>query len=228
MNLALVKRVRAHLPDSAAMKPALVTRVLLTFCGIAVVGLGYRAQVAATQTPVVLAALHGKGHDDVRARPASAHLQSAASAVPATSRGAAPVPVPASRVGAANAKPTIAVTPRAKLIALRAPLSVESANNPFAASSWLPPPPVEVPIVPEVRAPAPTAPPVPLTYVGELDAKAAKPQVFLSNGERLLIVSPGEVVDDQYRVESVSESDVVLTYLPLNQTQSVSIPREAK
>lgn len=228
MNLALVKRVRAHLPDSAAMKPALVTRVLLTFCGIAVVGLGYRAQVAATQTPVVLAALHGKGHDDVRARPASAHLQSAASAVPATSRGAAPVPVPASRVGAANAKPTIAVTPRAKLIALRAPLSVESANNPFAASSWLPPPPVEVPVVPEVRAPAPTAPPVPFTYVGELDAKAAKPQVFLSNGERLLIVSPGEVVDDQYRVESVSESDVVLTYLPLNQTQSVSIPREAK
>ena len=229
MNLALVKRVRAHLPDSAAMKPALVTRVLLTFCGIAVVGLGYRAQVAATQTPLVLAALHGKGHDDVRARPASAHLQSAASAVPATSRGAAPAPVPASRVGAANAKPTIAVTPRAKLIALRAPLSVESANNPFAASSWLPPPPpVEVPIVPEVRAPAPTAPPVPFTYVGELDAKAAKPQVFLSNGERLLIVSPGEVVDDQYRVESVSESDVVLTYLPLNQTQSVSIPREAK
>ena len=228
MNLALVKRVRAHLPDSAAMKPALVTRVLLTFCGIAVVGLGYRAQVAATQTPVVLAALHGKGHDDVRARPASAHLQSAASAVPATSRGAAPVPVPASRVGAANAKPTIAVTPRAKLIALRAPLSVESANNPFAASSWLPPPPVEVPVVPEVRAPAPTAPPVPFTYVGELDAKAAKPQVFLSNGERVLIVSPGEVVDDQYRVESVSESDVVLTYLPLNQTQSVSIPREAK
>lgn len=228
MNLALVKRVRAHLPDSAAMKPALVTRVLLTFCGIAVVGLGYRAQVAATQTPLVLAALHGKGHDDVRARPASAHLQSAASAVPATSRGAAPVPVPASRVGAANAKPTIAVTPRAKLIALRAPLSVESANNPFAASSWLPPPPVEVPVVPEVRAPAPTAPPVPFTYVGELDAKAAKPQVFLSNGERLLIVSPGEVVDDQYRVESVSESDVVLTYLPLNQTQSVSIPREAK
>ncbi|CAE6804685.1 hypothetical protein R75461_05359 [Paraburkholderia nemoris] len=229
MNLALVKRVRAHLPDSAAMKPALVTRVLLTFCGIAVVGLGYRAQVAATQTPLVLAALHGKGHDDVRARPASAHLQSAASAVPATTHAVAAAPVPASHVGAANAKPTIAATPRAKLIALRAPLSVESANNPFAASSWLPPPPpVEVPVVPEVRAPAPTAPPVPFTYVGELDAKAAKPQVFLSNGERLLIVSPGEVVDDQYRVESVSESDVVLTYLPLNQTQSVSIPREAK
>ncbi|MGF6998032.1 hypothetical protein [Paraburkholderia sp. GAS32] len=233
LNLALVKRVRARLPDSAAVKPALVKRVLLTFCAIAAVGLGYRAQVAATQTPTVLAALHGARHDDMQARPASVHLQSTTSAASATTHATthavAPAPVPASHVGAANAKPTIAATPRARLISLRAPLSVESTNNPFAASSWLPPPPpVEVPVVPEVRAPAPTAPPVPFTYVGELDAKAAKPQVFLSNGERLLIVSPGEVVDDQYRVESVSESDVVLTYLPLNQTQSVSIPREAK
>lgn len=233
MNLALVKRVRACLPDSAANKPVLVKRVLLTLCGIAVLGLGYRAQVAATQTPVVLAAVRGQGHDDVRARPASVHLQSSASAASAalraTSHAAAPAPVPASRVGAASAKPVIAATPRAKLMALRAPLSVDSANNPFATSSWLPPPPpVEVAVVPEVRAPAPTAPPVPFTYLGELDAKAAKPQVFLSNGDRLLIVSPGDVVDDQYRVESVSESDVVLTYLPLNQTQAVSIPREAK
>ncbi|NPT61570.1 hypothetical protein GNZ13_45365 [Paraburkholderia sp. 5N] len=211
------------------MKPALVKRVLLTFCGIAAVGFGYRAQVTATQTPVVLAALHGQGHDGTRARPASVHHQSSASAVPVTSRGAAAAPVPASHAVAASAGPAIAATPRAKLISLRAPLSVESANNPFAASSWLPPPPpVEVAVVPEVRAPAPTAPPVPFTYLGELDAKAAKPQVFLSNGDRLLIVSPGEVVDDQYRVESVSESDVVLTYLPLNQTQAVSIPREAK
>ncbi|SOF00439.1 hypothetical protein SAMN05446635_8496 [Burkholderia sp. OK233] len=229
MKAALVNRVRAHLPDSAAIKPALVKRVLLTFCGIVAVGLGYRAQVAATQTPVVLAALHGERHDNMRARPASVHHQSSASAVPVTSRGAAAAPVPASHAGAVGAGPAIAATPRAKLTALRAPLSIESANNPFAASSWLPPPPpVEVAVVPEVRAPAPTAPPVPFTYLGELDAKAAKPQVFLSNGDRLLIVSPGEVVDDQYRVESVSESDVVLTYLPLNQTQAVSIPREAK
>jgi hypothetical protein len=137
---------------------------------------------------------------------------------------AAHAPAPASHGAAASATPA---TPRERLAALRAPLSVESANNPFAASSWLPPPPpVEAPVVQEVRAPAPVAPPVPFTYLGELDAKAARPQVFLSSGDRLLIVSPGEVVDDQYRVESVSESDVVLTYLPLNQTQAVSIPRD--
>jgi len=61
-----------------------------------------------------------------------------------------------------------------------------------------------------------------------MDAKAAKPQVFLSNGDQLLIVSPGDVIDNQYRVESVSESDVVLTYLPLHERQVVAIPREDK
>ncbi|WP_240161550.1 hypothetical protein, partial [Burkholderia sp. Ap-955] len=88
-------------------------------------------------------------------------------------------------------------------------------------------PPV-VPPPPETRPAPPTAPPMPFTFVGEQDAKAARPRVFLSNGDQLLIVSPGDVIDRQYRVESVSESSVVLTYLPLNQVQVVSIPVEGK
>ncbi|HEV3422717.1 MAG TPA: hypothetical protein VG105_02830 [Paraburkholderia sp.] len=218
------------------MKPALVKRILLTLCGIAATGVGYRALVAATQTPVAIAAINVQHRNDVRGRPVADHRQAslpaartttdaATDATPhAMAHAAAHAPAPASHGAAASATPA---TPRERLAALRAPLSVESANNPFAASSWLPPPPpVEAPVVQEVRAPAPVAPPVPFTYLGELDAKAARPQVFLSSGDRLLIVSPGEVVDDQYRVESVSESDVVLTYLPLNQTQAVSIPRD--
>ncbi|MGF6598951.1 hypothetical protein P3T23_003668 [Paraburkholderia sp. GAS448] len=190
------------------MKPALVKRVLLTLCGIAAVGGGYRSLVAVTRTPAATAAINGPHRDDARARTVAVHRQSSRHADPHT---AAPA------------------TPRARLVSLRAPLSVESTRNPFAASSWLPPPPpVVVPVVPEVRAAPPTAPPVPFTYMGQLDAKKAKPQVFLSSGDRLLIVSPGDVVDEQYRVESVSESDVVLTYLPLNLMQVVSIPREGK
>ncbi|MGF6758150.1 hypothetical protein [Paraburkholderia sp. GAS42] len=212
------------------MKPALVKRVLQTLCGIAAAGAGCLALVAATHTPAELAAINVQHRDDTRARPASVHGQplphtASQAATRASTHAAAQAPAPASHSTAASATPA---TPRARLMSLRAPLSIESANNPFAASSWLPPPPVVVPVVPEVRAAAPVAPLVPFTYLGELDSKAAKPQVFLSNGDRLLIVSPGEVVDDQYRVESVSESDVVLTYLPLNQTQTVSIPREGK
>src|SRR5258707_4415632 len=113
MNLALVKRVRTHLSDSAAVKPALVKRVLLTLCGIAVAGIGYRAQVAATQTPVVPAAMHGERRDDTRAPPASVHLQFSTSTVPATSPGAAPATASASHARAGTAEATLAGTPRA-------------------------------------------------------------------------------------------------------------------
>jgi hypothetical protein len=209
------------------MKPALVKNVLLTLCGIVAVGGGYRSLVAVTRPPVATVAINGSHRDDAGARAVAVHRRPSLHADPhADPHTAAHAPGSASHVSAAGAAPA---TPRARLLALRAPLSIASTSNPFAASSWLPPPPpVVVPVVPEVRAAAPVAPPVPFTYMGELDAKKAKPQVFLSSGDRLLIVSPGDVVDEQYRVESVSESDVVLTYLPLNQTQVVSIPREGK
>ncbi len=201
------------------MKPDLVRRaLLLTVCGIVAAGFGLRELMATMQTPTTIAAPGDARRDDVHERTVAMHRKAGPHASHAASAA----------VAASAGKP--AMTSRDRLIALRTPLSLESANNPFAASSWLPPPPppVEVPAAPPVRAAPPTAPPVPFTYLGELDAKAAKPQVFLSSGDRLLIVSPGEVVDGQYRVESISENDVVLTYLPLNQRQVISTQSEGK
>ncbi|MCP3723203.1 hypothetical protein M3I53_08665 [Paraburkholderia sp. CNPSo 3272] len=195
------------------MKPALRMRVLLVFCAIAAAGAGYRVLVAARQMPAPVAALDSQHPNDTHARPDArrrTHPSEAAAKAAATASASA-----------------ASSSAHAKLVSLRAPLSLESAHDPFTASSWLPPPPVEVPAAP-VRPAPPTAPPVPFAYVGQLDAKAAKPQVFLSNADQLLIVSPGDVIDNQYRVESVSESDVVLTYLPLHERQVVAIPREDK
>ncbi|MGU7780110.1 hypothetical protein [Burkholderia sp. PU8-34] len=192
-------------------------------------GVGYRVLVAATRVPMPVAAF-----DVARAKPAPVHRalpsradEHAAAAAPASQsalQSAAQSPSQSASAGTAAA----VATPNEKLAALRAPVAVEAANDPFTASSWLPPPPVVAPTLPETRPAPPTAPPVPFTYLGELDAKAEKPQVFLSNGDQLLIVSPGDVIDGQYRVDSVSESNVVLTYLPLNQVQVVSIPVEGK
>ncbi|KML46761.1 proline rich protein [Burkholderia cepacia] len=199
---------------SAVMKPASHRRIALALCCVLVASAGYRVLVAAMQQPAAVPAfggLHRDGEHTPLARTA-AHA-----AVPASVSVSAPRPASA---GAA------AATPQEKLAALRAPVSIEAAHDPFTASSWLPPAPVVVPTLPDTRPAPPSAPPVPFTYVGEQDAKAAKPHVFLSNGDQLLIVSPGDVIDGQYRVESVSESNVVLTYLPLNQVQVVAIPRE--
>jgi len=47
--------------------------------------------------------------------------------------------------------------------------------------------------------------------------------VFLSAGDRNLVVKPGDVIDSTYKVEQVTDSAVVLTYLPMNQQQSLAI-----
>ncbi|KVV54309.1 hypothetical protein WK92_03670 [Burkholderia ubonensis] len=204
-----------------AVKPAAVMRIALAVCCIVAGVAGYRMLVAASPAPSPRAAFDRLHRDSAPARPVAGHRAPPSRAIAQAASAAAAAS--SARVDA----PTPAATPREKLAALRAPVSVESANDPFTASSWLPPPPVEAPL-PTARPAPPTAPPVPFTYVGELDAKADKPQVFLSNGDQLLIVSPGDVIDGQYRVDAVSASNVVLTYLPLNQTQVVSIPVEAK
>ncbi|KVT63431.1 hypothetical protein [Burkholderia ubonensis] len=204
-----------------AVKPAAVMRIALAVCCIVAGVVGYRMLVAASPAPSPRAPFDRLHRDGAPARPVAGHRAPPSRAIAQAASAAA------AASGAQVDAPTPAATPREKLAALRAPVSVESANDPFTASSWLPPPPVEAPL-PTARPAPPTAPPVPFTYVGELDAKADKPQVFLSNGDQLLIVSPGDVIDGQYRVDAVSASNVVLTYLPLNQTQVVSIPVEAK
>ncbi|WP_080497594.1 hypothetical protein [Burkholderia ubonensis] len=208
----------------AALKPAAVARIALALCCIVAGVVGYRMLVAASPAPSPRAAFDRLHRDNMGTRPVAGHR-----APPSQALGQAASAASASAAAAVTraSTDTPTPTPREQLAALRAPVSVESANDPFTASSWQPPPPVEAP--PPIARPAPpTAPPVPFTYVGELDAKADKPQVFLSNGDQLLIVSPGDVIDGQYRVDSVSASNVVLTYLPLNQTQVVSIPGEGK
>ncbi|NTZ04220.1 hypothetical protein [Burkholderia metallica] len=205
----------------AIMNPASSrTRLAFVLGCLVVAGTGYRVLVAAMQQPAQTAApsiVHRAGARAAAPAPASAPVASASRAA------AAAVAAPAAAPVAHDAPPT----PRERLAALRAPVSVDAAHDPFTASSWLPPPPV-VPPPPETRPAPPTAPPVPFVYLGQQDPKAAKPQVFLGNGDQLLIVSPGDVIGDQYRVESVSETNVVLTYLPLNQRQMVPIPVEGK
>jgi hypothetical protein len=112
----------------------------------------------------------------------------------------------------------------------RGVVRADAAGNPFRSSNWAPPPPsrVVVPVVaaPVVAAPppAPTAPPLPYAFVGKLEAKNSKPRAFLSKGDALVIVSPGDILDNNtYRVDSLDQTGVVLTYLPLNQRQVIPI-----
>ena len=98
-------------------------------------------------------------------------------------------------------------------------------GNAFGPQSWLPPPPPApkpVPVMPP-PPPLPVAPALPFTYIGMVERGAGKPQAFLARGEALLIVTDGDVIENStYRVDSLSPTAVVLTYLPIDQQQTLN------
>lgn len=97
----------------------------------------------------------------------------------------------------------------------------------FNQTSWYVAPPLPVltarqkqeAAVP-VSAPAPTAPPLPLTYLGRYGDTDAR-TVVLAAGEKVYTVKAGDVIDNTYRVEKFTPGLVNLTYLPLNIVQSL-------
>jgi hypothetical protein len=50
-----------------------------------------------------------------------------------------------------------------------------------------------------------------------------KPVIFLVNGDRVLTVKEGDVIDGTYRADSIAGSTLSLTYLPLNIKQTLNI-----
>jgi hypothetical protein len=142
-------------------------------------------------------------------------------------RPAVPRAAPGGPAAAPVAAPP-AVAANAALARLRPRLAAQATHDPFTASSWLPPPPPPPPPAPPPPPPAPVAPPLPFTFVGAEDVGTAKARVFLNSGDRLLIVTPGEVIEGRYRLESLTPNSLVFTYLPLQQKQTLIIETEGK
>lgn len=112
---------------------------------------------------------------------------------------------------------------------LRRGPSVDPSADPFALRNFRPAPaaakrPIAMPAAdaPAPPPPPPQAPPLPFLYMGKL-AEGDSTTVFLSVGDRNLIVRPGDVIDNNYRVEEVTDAAVVLTYLPLTVQQTLAI-----
>ncbi|MOA58148.1 hypothetical protein D3C78_1824860 [compost metagenome] len=69
---------------------------------------------------------------------------------------------------------------------------------------------------------APTAPALPFQFVGRLGDRDDL-QVFLQSGEKLYVVRQGDVIDNTYRLDRVSANELDLVYLPLHQSQTLSV-----
>jgi hypothetical protein len=99
---------------------------------------------------------------------------------------------------------------RAELGASRSPL--------FASQSWQPPPPRVRPQPP----PPPTAPPLPFKFAGKL-VQEGRLSVLLAKGDSVIPVKEGETLDGTYRLESITDTQITLVYLPLAQKQTLPV-----
>lgn len=96
----------------------------------------------------------------------------------------------------------------------------------FATQSWYVAPvmtaeqqaALNAPVAPTV----PTAPPLPFQFIGKLE-DSQQLQVFLQNGERLYVVRAGDVIDETYKVDRISATEMSLVYLPLKFAQTLSV-----
>lgn len=69
---------------------------------------------------------------------------------------------------------------------------------------------------------APTAPPLPFTYLGKM-IDGALITVFVSKNGRNLTLKGGETIEGLYAVKSIDAQKVVFEYIPLNLEQILSI-----
>jgi hypothetical protein len=95
----------------------------------------------------------------------------------------------------------------------------------FKGKSWYvaPPKPKPVPPPPPPPPPPPTAPPLPYSFMGTYQGKDGKMIIYLTRGDQVYAVSPGDVLESIYRVQGISAGQLILIYLPLNIQQTISI-----
>lgn len=109
-----------------------------------------------------------------------------------------------------------------RLVARQQALAADADDAPpellFDAASWQPP----VVKAAAVPPPAPVAPPFPYAYLGGLTDEGVR-TAFFTLGDRVLPVKAGDTVDAAYRVDQMNEKQMTLTYLPLNQTLTVTL-----
>lgn len=116
-----------------------------------------------------------------------------------------------------------AAWPRSPADAVRAAWPTASAP---ALLAWGAPPQADpssaskppAPAAPDEPPPAPQAPPLPYTLIGRLD-DGGQVMALLAGPTRTLSARSGDVLDGQWRIDSIQPNAVTLTWLPANVIQ---------
>lgn len=93
----------------------------------------------------------------------------------------------------------------------------------FAPKSWYRPPPPQ-PQLTIVQPAAPVVPALPFRYLGQLGEVDGKVTIYLAKGEKVYIARVGEVLDEQYRLDAIQETQLTFTFLPMEKQQVLMVP----
>ena len=91
------------------------------------------------------------------------------------------------------------------------------AADPFSAQSWLP---RRKPAVVSSAPPEPVTPPLPYRFAGQFHRESGI-DVYVARGEEIFPVKEGDTLDGQYKVDSVSTTEVSFIYLPSGARQTL-------
>lgn len=91
--------------------------------------------------------------------------------------------------------------------------------DPFAPKSFAPAPKPQQAAARE----APSAPPLPFTYIGKL-IQDGRTEVFVLRGDELISIAAGQKIDAHYQVDWISDARIAFTYLPLKSRQMLEVP----
>ena len=97
---------------------------------------------------------------------------------------------------------------------------VEVTNDPFKVVSFLPPAP-KIVAPPPPPPPKPVAPSFPYQYFGRMTDMDGKSLTFLTNTRDLISVKEKQTIDNVFEIESISETQLVINYLPLHEKQTI-------
>lgn len=89
----------------------------------------------------------------------------------------------------------------------------------FNTKSWYVPPPPP----PKAPPPAPTAPPLPFTFLGKVQKPDGTFTLFISDQNRVYLVHGGETLKKVYHVDGIENGKLALTYLPMKEKQYLEL-----
>ena len=89
--------------------------------------------------------------------------------------------------------------------------------DPFSAQSWLP---RRKPVVVVPEAPVAVAPPLPYRFAGQFHRESGV-EVYVARGEEVFAVKEGDTLDGQYKVDSVSATEVGFVHIPSGTRQTL-------